>query len=485
MLFNSYQFLLFFPTVCLVFFLLPNKLRNPWLLLCSYFFYGLWNFAYLGLILLSTVTTYLCSLWLARLRLRGLPGDKRKMKWLVAGNLLINLGVLFVFKYFGLFALTMTRLGVPVATLNLMLPVGISFYTFQSLGYSIDVYRGDVEPEKNPLIYALFVSFFPQLVAGPIERAANLLPQFREKHDFDYEAMRKGLLLMMWGYFLKLVLADRAAIVVNHIYNADTGTGFLYLLGTLVFSFQIYGDFAGYSMIAIGAAQAMGFRLMRNFRQPYLSQSMGEFWRRWHISLNNWFRDYVYFPLGGSRCKTPRVIVNLLIVFLLSGLWHGAAYTFILWGLLNGVYISAERLLRRGTGKNRQTGPKGFWYTLVVFVLVTLAWVPFRAADIGQTGYIFSRIFSPDVVPNLSSLIGQTVANFGVSKREVIALVLSIAAVMAVDIAENRKPGLVGRIEARSAWLRWPIYYALLFATLIFGVYGSAAGASAFIYFQF
>ncbi|MDD3212625.1 MAG: MBOAT family protein [Eubacteriales bacterium] len=485
MLFNSYQFLLFFPTVCLVFFLLPHKLRNPWLLLCSYFFYGLWNFAYLGLILLSTVTTYLCSLWLARLRLRGLPGDRRKMKLLVAGNLLINLGVLFVFKYYGLFALTMTRLGMPVATLNLMLPVGISFYTFQSLGYSIDVYRGDVEPEKNLLIYALFVSFFPQLVAGPIERAANLLPQFREKHDFDYEAMRKGLLLMMWGYFLKLVLADRAAIVVNHIYNADTGTGFLYLLGTLVFSFQIYGDFAGYSMIAIGAAQVMGFRLMRNFRQPYLSQSMGEFWRRWHISLNNWFRDYVYFPLGGSRCKTARVIFNLLVVFLLSGLWHGAAYTFILWGLLNGVYISAERLFRRGTGKSRLTGLKGFLYTLVVFVLVTLAWVPFRASDIGQTGYIFSRIFSPDVVPDFSSLIGQTVATFGMGKREVIALALSIVTVMTVDIAENRRPGLAGRVEARSAWLRWPVYYALLFATLIFGVYGSAAGASAFIYFQF
>lgn len=485
MLFNSYEFLLFFPFVCILFFVLPEKLKNPWLLLCSYFFYGLWNFAYLGLILFSTVTTYLCSLGLSALRNRNLPADRRRMKLLVTLNLIINLGILFVFKYYNLFALTMTNLGMQVASLNLLLPVGISFYTFQSLGYSLDVYRGDVKVERNFLIYALFVSFFPQLVAGPIERASNLLPQFREKHRFSYESMRKGLLIMMWGFFLKMVVADRAAQLVNHIYNAESSTGFLYLVATSVFSFQIYGDFAGYSMIAIGAAEVMGFKLMRNFRQPYLSQSVSEFWRRWHISLSNWFRDYVYFPLGGSRRGTARILVNLLIVFLLSGLWHGAAYTFILWGFLNGIYQVLERLTMRGLKDIRRTGFKRFLHILLTYCLITLAWVPFRASSIQQAFYIFSRIFSQSVIPSLQGIIGQTNATFGIGKREVIALALSIAVVVIVDLLENRNPGLAQRIENRPAWSRWPIYYALLFVTLIFGVYGSSAGVSAFIYFQF
>lgn len=484
MLFNSYEFLLFLPVVCILYFVLPDKLKNPWLLLCSYFFYGLWNFAYLGLIFFSTLTTYLCSLFLDALRQRGRPGDRRKMKLLVALNLGINLGILFVFKYYNLFALTMGSLGAMLPSLNLLLPVGISFFTFQSLGYSLDVYRGDMKLERNFMIYALFVSFFPQLVAGPIERAPTLLPQFREKHRFSYEGMRKGLLIMLWGFFLKIVVADRAALVVNHIYNTPGSTGFQYLIGTLVFGFQIYGDFAGYSMIALGVARIMGFTLMRNFRQPYLSQSVGEFWRRWHISLSNWFRDYVYFPLGGSRRKTPRVLLNLLIVFLLSGLWHGAAYTFILWGFLNGIYQVAERLLHR---KGPQTGGgAGKWLrVLLTFGLITLAWIPFRAGSIQQALHIFGSIFSTDVIPRLSEVVGHTEALLGIGKREVLALAASLLTVVIVDMLEDRKPGLLDRVELLPAWKRWPIYYALLFANLIFGIYGSAAGVSAFIYFQF
>lgn len=484
MLFNSYAFLIFFPVVCILYFTLPQKLRNPWLLLCSYFFYGLWNFAYLGLIFFSTATTYACSLIIDALQQRGREGDRRLMKQAIAINLLINLGILFLFKYYNLFSHTMGAIGLTMPSLNLLLPVGISFFTFQSLGYTIDVYRGQIKAERNFMIYALFVSFFPQLVAGPIERATNLLPQFHARRRFSFEAMRKGLLIMLWGFFLKVVLADRAAILVNHIYNAPASTGFQYLIGTLVFGFQIYGDFAGYSMIAMGAAQVLGFTLMRNFRQPYLSQSVGEFWRRWHISLSDWFRDYLYFPLGGSRRGTARTLVNIMLVFLLSGLWHGAAYTFVLWGFLNGIYQVAERLLHVKVHK-RAGGWAGLLRVAVTFTLITLAWVPFRAASIEQAMAIYGRLFSADVLPRFRDVVGQTNAVFGMGKYEVVALAISMAAVALADLLEARNPGLIDRAEQLPVWKRWPIYYVLLFAVLIFGIYGSAAGPAAFIYFQF
>lgn len=485
MLFNSYQFLLYFPVVCILYFVLPRKLKNPWLLLCSYFFYGLWNPAYLGLILCSTLTTYLCSLALHALEERGGDHAVRNRKWIVAINLIFNLGILFVFKYYHLFAVTASRLGVQMPELNVLLPVGISFYTFQSLGYTLDVYRGDVKAERNLMIYALFVSFFPQLVAGPIERTANLLPQFRQEHRFSYDAMRRGLLLMMWGFFMKLVIADRAALVVNHLYNGEPTTGFLYLVATILFSFQIYGDFAGYSMIAIGAAEIMGFSLMRNFRQPYLSQSVSEFWRRWHISLSNWFRDYVYFPMGGSRVGTARVLFNLIVVFLLSGLWHGAAYTFILWGFLNGVYQAIERLTLSRDRHRVHTGVHKMLRILLTYVLITLAWVPFRAQSIGQAFFVFGRIFSSSIIPTKAALIGQTLATYGLGKWEMVALAVGILILLLVDLLEDRRPGIAQRLETKPAWQRWPIYYALLFTILIFGVYGSASGVSTFLYFQF
>lgn len=484
MLFNSYAFLLFFPVVCILYFTLPQKLRNPWLMLCSYFFYGLWNFAYLGLIFFSTATTYACSLIIGSLQQRGREGDRRLMKQAIAINLLINLGILFMFKYYNLFSQTMGGIGIAMPSLNLLLPVGISFFTFQSLGYTIDVYRGQIKVERNFMTYALFVSFFPQLVAGPIERAGNLLPQFHVQHRYSFENMRKGLLIMLWGFFLKVVLADRAAILVNHIYNTQTSTGFQYLIGTLVFGFQIYGDFAGYSMIAMGAAQVLGFTLMRNFRQPYLSQSVGEFWRRWHISLSDWFRDYLYFPLGGSRRGTARTLLNIMVVFLLSGLWHGAAYTFVLWGFLNGIYQVAERLLHIAVHR-RSNGWAGLIRVALTFTLITLAWVPFRAASIEQALAIYGKLFSADVLPRLSDVVGQTNAVFGMGKYEVLALAASIIAVAVADMLEARNPGLIDRAERLPAWKRWPIYYALLFAVLIFGIYGSAAGPAAFIYFQF
>lgn len=478
MLFNSYEYLLFFPIVCLVYYLLPKRsLRNFWLLLASNFFYGSWNARYLVLIWFSILSTWICSLMLERTQKTGLR------KFLVGINAAVNLGILFVFKYFNLFASTANQLGASIPLLDLLLPVGISFYTFQALGYTIDVYRGTVPAEKNLMIYSTFITFFPQLVAGPIERASNLLPQFHSDHHPEYERIRMGLLLMLWGFFLKLVLADRAAQVVNHIYNGPDASGFLYLIGTICFSLQIYGDFAGYSMIALGSAEVMGFSLMRNFRQPYLSRSVSEFWRRWHISLNDWFKEYVYYPLGGNRKGTTRTFLNLMIVFVISGLWHGSAYTFVLWGVMNGLFQIIERSLHVEKRK-KAAGIKALGYIVLTYCLVMLTWVPFRAQSIGEALHIYSRIFSLSILPG-RELIGQTLLHFGISKYEVIALMLSAIIVMLVDCLENRQPGLAGRIEQKSLLVRWPVYYVLLFAVLIFGVYGSVFGAESFLYFQF
>ncbi len=333
MLFNSFDFIIFFPVVVLVYFLIPQRVRYVWLLVCSYYFYMCWNAKYSLLLLFSTAVTYCGGRLVAALP----AGGKRKAA--LAASVLLNLFILFFFKYFdfavenlnGLLSLFHIRALEP--RFSLLLPVGISFYIFQAVGYTVDVYRGDIGAEKNFLKYALFVSFFPQLVAGPIERSGNLLRQVGETHRFSFARMREGLLVMLWGYFLKIVIADRAAIFVDAVYGDYTRYGGWYLVvASILFSFQIYGDFAGYSIIAVGAAKVMGFDLMENFNAPYLAQSVSEFWHRWHISLSTWFRDYLYIPLGGNRKGRARKYVNLLIVFLVSGIWHGARWNFVVWG---------------------------------------------------------------------------------------------------------------------------------------------------------
>ncbi len=348
MLFNSIDFLLFFPLVTVLFFVLPQKLRVAFLLCCSMYYYMCWKAKYIVLIGFSIVVTYIGGLLIERFEKKTDKGLKKATLFFVVVS---NLAVLFLFKYYNFFADTLAGVSggrVLLPLLQFALPAGISFYTFQALGYAVDVYRGQLPAEKNPIVYALFVTFYPQLVAGPIERANNLLPQLKSKTSFRFENMRSGLLLMCWGMFQKLVLADRLALFVDGVYGQyQQANGAFLLLATVLFAFQIYCDFASYSNIARGAARVMGYELMANFDAPYLSGSVTEFWSRWHISLSKFFRDYLYIPLGGNRKGLPRTCINLMVIFLCSGLWHGANWTFVIWGALHGIARVVELLTKK------------------------------------------------------------------------------------------------------------------------------------------
>lgn len=396
MLFNSIAFLLFFPILCALYFCIPAsqlRLRNLLLLVASYYFYMNWDPAYALLLLTSTVITYLAALGI------GYFKEKRKKKICLVSSLVLNLAILFLFKYFNFLAMNIetalqaSGLAVNMPKFALLLPVGISFYTFQALGYSIDVYRGTVKIERDFPTYALFVSFFPQLVAGPIERSQNLLPQFKQQHRFDYDAVMSGVKLMVWGYFMKLVLADRCGIYVDTIFNnVDKHNGGSYLVASLLFPFQIYGDFAGYSLIAIGVARVLGFRLMENFHRPYFACTIGEFWHRWHISLSTWFKDYVYIPLGGNRVGKLRNYFNLLITFVVSGIWHGANWTFLCWGTIHGILLCIEKAF--GISKQKYTGAKKSFHWAATFVLVCFAWILFRANNLSDAVSVVTGIFT-------------------------------------------------------------------------------------------
>ena len=393
MLFNSFVFLLFFPLVSLVYFILPHRFRWVFLLAASYYFYMNWKPVYAVLIFGSTLITYLCSILLEKYH-----DDRKKKRLFLTLSLVINFGILFIFKYFNFIngavfsMLDFMNIRWHVPNLDILLPVGISFYTFQAVGYTIDVYRGDIKAEKHLGIYALFVSFFPQLVAGPIERAKNLLPQFREVHKPVYEDIVSGLRLMLWGYFMKVVVADRVSVYVDAVYNnaGNHGGGSL-LLATFLFSIQIYCDFAGYSSIAIGAARVMGFRLMTNFKRPYFALNIKDFWSRWHISLSTWFKDYLYIPLGGNRVSKTRHKFNLFTTFFISGIWHGANYTFVIWGALHGFYqiVSVVK-------SNIIKTTKSFKLIdiLVTYALVLFAWIFFRANTVSDAFLIIKTIFT-------------------------------------------------------------------------------------------
>lgn len=345
MLFNSIDFLIFFPLVAAIFFVIPKKLRYIWLLIASYYFYMSWNPKYAILIALSTFITYISSIFIQKYN------DQKRIvlkKVCLAGSIVSNLSILCLFKYANFIIINISKLlsilniGIIERRLDLLLPVGISFYTFQALSYTIDVYRGEIKAETNIFKYALFVSFFPQLVAGPIERSKNLLCQINNIDHisvWNFEQVKRGFLLIMWGLFQKLVIADRAALLVNTVFQHYQNYGFLEIFtAAILFAFQIYCDFGGYTNIARGSACVMGFHLMNNFRQPYLAQNIKDFWRRWHISLTSWFTDYLYIPLGGNRNLRHRKYLNILIVFGVSGLWHGASWNFIVWGLLHAIY---------------------------------------------------------------------------------------------------------------------------------------------------
>lgn len=469
MLFNSIAFLLFFPIVCVIYFSIPPQMiraRNLLLLIASYYFYMNWQPAYALLLLTSTFVTYIAALGI------GCFEDRRKKKICLVSSLVLNLAILFLFKYYNFLSSNISMgleacgLKIDIPEFGLILPVGISFYTFQALGYSIDVYRGTTKVERDFVTYALFVSFFPQLVAGPIERSNNLLPQFKQQHRFDYEAVLSGVKLMVWGYFMKLALADRCGIYVDAIFNnVDKHNGGSYFVASLLFPFQIYGDFAGYSLIAIGVARVMGFRLMENFRRPYFATSVGEFWHRWHISLSTWFKDYVYIPLGGNRVGRLRNYFNLLVTFVISGIWHGANWTFFLWGTLHGILLCIEKAL--GIGKQKFTGINKFFHWAVTFVLVCLAWILFRANSLSDAMMVIKGIFTNLGVPK------PEYANF-------IAIGMAMTILLIKEFADEYQWPV--RVADSKSWIVRHVYLVMMIAYIIlFGV----LGGDQFIYFQF
>ncbi|MDO7853455.1 MBOAT family O-acyltransferase [Hymenobacter convexus] len=490
MLFNSLHFLLFFPLVVGLYFGLPPRWRNPLLLAASYYFYMSWRAIYALLLLATTVLDYYSGY-----RMSQLPTKAARRPWLYL-SLASNLGTLFVFKYFNFFRDSVLQLAeafhLPHGSgpvLGLLLPVGVSFYTFQSVGYIIDVYQGRLAAERNFGRFALFVAFFPQLVAGPIERGGHMLPQFRREHEFDYQRVVSGLRLMAWGLFKKVVVADRLALLVNPIFNnpRQHPEGPLLLLATLAFTFQIYGDFSGYTDMARGAARVLGFEFNLNFRQPYLSASVPEFWRRWHISLSSWFRDYVYIPLGGSRVAPARAYGNLLAVFLISGLWHGANWTFLVWGGLHGLYLvlstwarPARERLAQLTGLTAHPRLRRAGGVLLTFGLVAYAWIFFRANTLDDAIFISQHLFS-----SWNTLGGRGTATllleFSQHYRPELAVAAFSVCLMLVLEYFGRARSLQAWVSAQPAAVRWAGYAGLALLILYLGVFNSTS----FIYFQF
>lgn len=493
MIFNSVSYLLFFPIVVLLYFALPYRLRNVWLLVASYYFYMNWNAKYAILLAGSTLITFASSLLVSYFR------DKGKMKlakWSLAGSFILNIGILFVFKYSGFFAENINRLmeflgqGARISAFDVVLPVGISFYIFQALSYTMDVYRGEIKATRNLLRYALFVSFFPQLVAGPIERSKNLLAQFEEKHTFDVDRIRSGLLTMLWGLFMKIVIADNLSGIVTNVYeNYLSYTGVEIILATALFAFQIYCDFGGYSYIAIGSARVIGFKLMDNFDCPYLATSVVDFWKRWHISLTSWFRDYLYIPLGGNRKGKVRKYINIMIVFLVSGLWHGANWTYVVWGGLNGLYQVAEQVsepLRRKWRAFFHVDVSRFSYRffagLWTFVLVDFSWMFFRAESFSQ---VFGMLRQIKANFGFSRLFGYGMSHWGLDTAELVALAAAFALLFLVDVCRYKGKDLNHIVLQQGAPFRYLVYGTLLLMIMFFGIYGYEYAQTAFIYFQF
>lgn len=485
MLFNSLAFAVFLPIVFFLYWILPNKYRPLWILITGYYFYMSWNVKYVVLILFTTVVSYGCAILMQRW--------KKKKTILLCSTLIASLGVLFFFKYFNFFSLSavnvLERFSIHLhpVTVSLMLPVGISFYTFQTLSYVIDVYRGDVEAEKNFITYAAFITFFPQLVAGPIERTGSLLPQIKGEHHFDKENAIYGLMLMAWGFFKKLVVADNLAAYADLIFDdVYSYSGFPLLLAAFFFTMQIYCDFSGYSDIAIGCAKLFDIHLMTNFKSPYFAVSIKDFWSRWHISLSTWFRDYVYIPLGGNRVGKVRNALNLLLTFLVSGLWHGAAWHFVVWGGFHGLLQTLEncfpfmrRLSRRAKEEpGNMRGVKVWLLRIMTFVIVMLAWVFFRAEHMSDAWYVLAHMLEGIRSPALYITEGLMV--FGMRISEVLFVVIPLAILMTYDYVSLRKDPIL-LIRKCKKPVRWLVYYGFVFLVLMLASFN----AQEFVYFQF
>lgn len=491
MLFNSLPFLIFFPVVAILYFVFPKKIRNYWLLIASYYFYMSWNPKYILLLLSSTVITYCCGLLIENIKRRDIDEKKkvRYKKLSVILSLVLNLAILFYFKYTNFLLGTVEQLlnavgiTVSIPEFDILLPVGISFYTFQALGYTIDVYRDEIYAEKNFFKYALFVSFFPQLVAGPIERSKNLLKQLSKANDFDYDKARSGLLIMLWGFFLKIGISDPCSVVVNTVYNNFSAyNSFQLITATVFFAFQIYCDFWGYSEIAKGAARVLGYELIDNFDTPYFSCSIREFWHRWHISLSTWFRDYLYIPLGGSRCSKVKKYRNILIVFLVSGLWHGASWTFVLWGLLHGVYQVIESVIdsaRKPGLKDRKEKPiVKLLKMMLTFVLADFAWIFFRAQTVGDAFSIIKEIVCGF---SLSQFRRRYLYAVGLEALNLKILLLGFIVLVTVSILRYRKKDVLELVSRQKCFIRYPLYWLLLALICL----SSNIASQTFIYFQF
>lgn len=476
----SLEFLFFFACTLIVYYIVPGRLKCLFLLVSSYFFYGSQNIWYLVFLATDTLLSYGSALLMNHAARKPLH-----KKIIFVSAVMLNMSALGYFKYAGF--LSGGRIN------SILLPVGISFYLFTSCGYLADVYHGRISAEKNLIRYALFVSFFPTILSGPIERAGNMLPQFSneffEKIRFDTARIRDGFVRMLWGYFLKLVLADRIAIMVNSVYASPAVYGgVLVFTASVLYTFQIYCDFAGYSHIAIGIAEVLGIRVMENFKCPYLAVSISDFWRRWHISLSSWFRDYVYIPLGGNRKGTVRKYVNIMIVFLLSGLWHGVGWTFILWGGLHGIYQVSGALLmpvRRKFAEllklDEQSRSFKMVKILVTFCMVSIAWILFRVENLSDVVQIFKQFAHPKIW----ELFDGTVYTLGLDRPNVLVMIGGLILVIIVDLLNEREIIISKCISRERLWIRWPVYIAAVLFILVCGIWGTGYDTSSFIYYQF
>ncbi len=471
MLFNSFSFLLFFLAVTVAFYALSHKWRWLLLLIASCYFYAFLIPGYLLILFLIIGIDFIAGIWIEK-------NTGQRRRFYLALSIVSNLGVLFIFKYHNFFAENLQLFAAKITSNPLIfnswkwaLPIGLSFHTFQAMSYTIEVYRGNQKAERHLGIYALYVMFYPQLVAGPIERPQNLIHQFYEKHPIQYDGIIAGLKLMLWGYFMKVVVADRLGIYVDYVFrDVAFHSRFSLLTAVFFYSFQIYCDFAGYSLIAIGSAKTMGFTLSANFNRPYLARTMKDFWQRWNMTLSRWFRDYLYYPLGGSRVVISKYIFNVIVVFILSGFWHGANWTFIVWGLLHGIYILVGHL-------RRSRFPKFFFNPLIeiilTFLLASFAWIFFRSQNLREAFIVIKKIFSPDT-PNM--IDGEF------DQRSV--LVYSIAGILTVmitDIMAEFFPRKQTILNNRREWIRLAAPVGLILVIILFGVFDGGQ----FIYFQF
>jgi len=489
MLFNSFEFLLFFPIVTIIYFLLPHKLRWVHLLVASCIFYMYFVPIYILILFFTIIIDYIAGILIDE------AANDKKRKWFLVLSIITNVGILAFFKYYNFFldnindVLHLANAQFSIPLLKIILPIGLSFHTFQAMSYTIEVYRRNQKAERHFGIYALYVMFYPQLVAGPIERPQNLLHQFHEKHSFDYDNAVRGLRQMLWGMIKKVVIADRLAQITDPIFNnVHQNSGIGLAIGTIFFAFQIFCDFSGYSDIAIGAARVMGFHLMTNFNKPYHSRSISEFWKRWHISLSTWFKDYLYISLGGNRVSIPRMYFNLFFVFLVSGFWHGANWTFIVWGALHGFYLTfalfTKNIRKRFGGDTKP--PKIQWLNntvnvITTFILVDVAWIFFRARNIADARYILIKLCH---VPMEIMKVVKT-RKIAFLKLPGLENVILPAAglIVFLEIAHiiSVKYNLEDTFSKKPTVLRWGLYYSGLAALIYLGVYEKHQ----FIYFQF